>query len=95
MTSRAGRRKLLSRLMALVEGQVAQIEIKREEEPVMSADEMRLLDAMTKTLERVIALSASENKTATTPKRRVQKVDPELEAIRQRLVQRIEKLETE
>jgi hypothetical protein len=77
-------------MLGLIEAQITQLERKLLEEP-MSATEMRMLESMTKALDKITALEAAEKKVV---KKRV-RMDPELEAIRERLVDRISKLETE
>jgi hypothetical protein len=87
---RQRRQSLLARMLGLIEAQITQLERKLLEEP-MSATEMRMLESMTKALDKITALEAAEKKVV---KKRV-RMDPELEAIRERLVDRISKLETE
>jgi site-specific recombinase len=89
-TGRQRRQSLLARMLGLIEAQITQLERKLSEEP-MSATEMRMLESMTKALDKITALEAAEKKVV---KKRV-RMDPELEAIRVRLIDRISKLETE
>jgi hypothetical protein len=89
-TGRQRRQSLLARMLGLIEAQITQLERKLCEEP-MSATEMRMLESMTKALDKITALEAAEKKVV---KKRV-RMDPELEAIRERLIDRISKLETE
>lgn len=84
------RRGLLKRMLALIERQIARMEQKLTEEP-MSATEMRMLESMTKAIDRIGAMEAAEKKASSGRTR----MDPELEAIRERLVQRIEELDVE
>lgn len=87
---RQRRQSLLARMLGLIEAQITQLEKKLAEEP-MSATEMRMLESMTKALDKITALEAADKKVV---KKRV-RMDPELEAIRERLIDRISKLETE
>ncbi len=89
-TGRQRRQSLLARLLGLIEAQITQLERKLSEEP-MSATEMRMLESMTKAIDKITALEAAEKKIQ---KKRV-RMDPELEAIRERLTDRISRLETE
>ena len=89
-TGRQRRQSLLARMLGQIEARITQLERKLCEEP-MSATEMRMLESMTKALDKITALEAAEKKVV---KKRV-RMDPELEAIRERLIDRISKLETE
>lgn len=85
-----GKRGLLKRMLSLIERQIARMEQKMNEEP-MSATEMRMLESMTKAIDRIGAMEVAEKKAR--PGR--VRMDPELEAIRERLVQRIQELDVE
>lgn len=87
-TGRARRHNVLGRIMLLVEAQVSALETKLEEDGQMSATDMRLLESMTKTLDKLIALQNAHKKAA--PKR--VRMSPELEAVRQRLIERVQEL---
>ncbi|RDE10469.1 hypothetical protein [Pelagibacterium lacus] len=89
-TGRMRRRNILARMVGLIEAQITQLERKLIEDP-MNTSEIRMLESMTKALDRITALSEAENKVA---RKRV-KTDPELEAIRERLSQRISELDVE
>ncbi|WMT91179.1 hypothetical protein [Pelagibacterium sp. H642] len=85
-----GKRGLLKRMLSLIERQIARMEHKMNEEP-MSATEMRMLESMTKAIDRIGAMEVAEKKARSGRVR----MDPELEAIRERLVQRIQELDVE
>ena len=87
---RIRRRGLLRRMLGLIEAQITQLETKLESEP-MSATEMRMIESMTKALDKITALEAAENKGSN---KRV-RMDPEHEAIRDRLVQRVQALDVD
>lgn len=90
VTSQQQGRNLLRRMLDLIESQIARLEQKFSEEP-MSAAEMRMLETMTKAIDRIAAREAAERKVASKP----MQMDPELAAIRDRLVQRIEELDVQ
>lgn len=90
VTSQQQGRNLLRRMLNLIESQIARLEQKFSEEP-MSAAEMRMLETMTKAIDRIAAREAAERKVASKP----MQMDPELAAIRDRLVQRIEELDVQ
>lgn len=87
-SGRPRRRNLLDRLMALIENQISLLE-QRTGEDVMSATEMRMIETMTRALDRIMTLETSDKKI--TPKR--VRLDAELLNIRERLAERIAQLD--
>lgn len=90
VTGRQRSTSLLRRMLGIFASQITRLEHKLNEEP-MSATEMRMLESMAKAIERIRDIEAAEKKTSK-PRERM---DPELEAIRERLAQRIEDLDVE
>ncbi|MCD7059480.1 hypothetical protein [Pelagibacterium xiamenense] len=83
---------IIRRMIRLIDIQVAALEETMRKAGSMSATEIRTLETMTKTIDRLIAMDVTESGKRA---RQEQKPDPELEAIRERLVNRIQALETE
>jgi len=83
-------RTLLRRMLGLMESQIGRLEHKLDEEP-MSATEMRMLESMTKAIDKIRTMEAAEKKVR--PGR--VRMNAELEAIRERLIQRIDELDVE
>lgn len=83
--------KLAGRIIALFERQISLIENRVEEEQDMSAADLRLLEAATKTVDKLIeAQKAKDKKDVSGPK--PQRLSRELEAVRQRLIERVNEL---
>ena len=87
-SGRPRRRNMLDRLMALIDNQISLLE-RRTGEDVMSATEMRMIETMTRALDRIMTLETSDKKI--TPKR--VRLDAELLNIRERLAERIAQLD--
>lgn len=91
--ARKGQRRLVvSKLMHLLERQIAQLEKKLEGNEVFDMADTKILETMTKTFEKLGELQDTQNKAET---RRTSRLDPELEAVREKLIRRVEALETE
>lgn len=91
--ARKGQRRLVvSKLMHLLEKQIAQLETKLEASEVFDMADTKILETMTRTFEKLAEMQDAQNKAET---RRTGRLDPELEAVRQKLIRRVEALETE
>lgn len=83
---------IIRRMIRLIDVQVTALEEAMAKAGSMNATEVRTLEIMTKTIDRLIAMDASESAKRARPEH---KPDPELEAVRERLATRIQALETE
>ena len=90
VTGRQRSTSLLRRMLGIFASQITRLEHKLNED-AMSATEMRMLESMTRAIERIREIEVAEKKVSK-PRERM---DPELEAIRERLAQRIENLDVE
>jgi hypothetical protein len=91
--ARKGQRRLIvSKLMHLLEKQIAQLEKKLEGSEEFDMADTKILETMTRTFEKLGELQDTQNKAET---RRTKRLDPELEAVRQKLIGRVKALETE
>lgn len=86
------RRVMVSKLMHLLEKQIAQLEKKLESNEVFDMADTKILDTMTRTFEKLGELQDAQNKAET---RRTSRLDPELEAVRAKLIRRVQAIETE
>lgn len=78
------------RILRLIDRQLARLELEFEDK-TMSSNEMRLVEAMTKTMDRVIAKETTKTK-ATEKRIEKPRLDPQLVAIRDKLRKRMEDL---
>lgn len=90
---RGQRRILVGKLFHLLEKQIAQLEKKLEENGDFDMADTRVLETMTKTFEKLGELQDTVNNKEA--RKRAARLDPELEAVREKLIRRVEALETE
>lgn len=90
--SRGGRRMVVSRLMHLLEKQIAQLETKLNSNEAFDMSDTKIIETMTRTFEKLEQLQDAQNKAETGKSARL---DPELEAVREKLIRRVQELETE
>lgn len=90
---RGQRRIMIGKLFYLLEVQIAQLERKLENNGDFDMADTRVLETMTKTFEKLGELQDLAN--TKDEARRPGRLDPELEAVRAKLIARVEALETD
>ncbi|SDG37117.1 hypothetical protein [Pelagibacterium luteolum] len=91
-TSRGQRRVIINKLMHLLERQIALLEAKLDTNEAFDMADTKLIETITKTYEKLTELQDVHNKAET---RKTARLDPELEAVREKLIRRVKALETE
>lgn len=86
------RRAVINRLMHLLERQIALLELKLRTSEVFDMGDTKIIETITKTFEKLDEMQDSQNKAETASTGRL---DPELEAVRARLIERVRALDVE
>ncbi|WP_127072032.1 hypothetical protein [Pelagibacterium lentulum] len=82
---------IVARMMKLIAWQIAALEEKIKKDGLMSESELRQLETMTKTMDRLIALDKANAAKDNQPTQ----ISPELAHVRDRLLAKVRALETE
>lgn len=91
-SSRGQRRVVVNRLMHLLERQIAQLEAKLDINEAFDMADTKIIETMTKTFEKLGELQDSQSRAV---KGKSARLDPELEAMREKLIRRVQELDVD